>query len=137
LATAPSRTLYSATQYAALGQLFNATSTTPAPSFTSQPQLYGTDTYNFPMRNLSPIQGRWWTPDPAGLAAVDPGVVSPVGHTGATAQGPEGLTDTSAAGALSPGLTVSGVIPGISDAAAGLSIALDIYKTAKAVSQCP
>ena len=24
------------------------------------------------MRNLSPIQGRWWTPDPAGLAAVDP-----------------------------------------------------------------
>ena len=28
--------------------------------------------YDFPMREYSPSQGRWWTPDPAGLAAVDP-----------------------------------------------------------------
>ena len=70
LATTPSRTLYSATQYAAFGQPFDSTVGADV-SFTGQPQLYGTNTYNFPMRNLSPIQGRWWTPDPAGLAAVD------------------------------------------------------------------
>lgn len=28
--------------------------------------------YDFLMRKYNPIQGRWWTPDPAGLAAVDP-----------------------------------------------------------------
>ncbi|HEV2460741.1 MAG TPA: hypothetical protein VGS80_20495, partial [Ktedonobacterales bacterium] len=28
--------------------------------------------YDFLMREYNPIQGRWWTPDPAGLAAVDP-----------------------------------------------------------------
>ena len=28
--------------------------------------------YDFPMREYSPSQGRWWTPDPAGFAAVDP-----------------------------------------------------------------
>jgi RHS repeat-associated protein len=71
LATTPSRTLYSATQYAAFGQPFDSTAG-PDLSFTGQPQFYGGDQYNFPMRNLSPIQGRWWTPDPAGLAAVDP-----------------------------------------------------------------
>ncbi|MGH9481199.1 MAG: RHS repeat domain-containing protein [Terriglobales bacterium] len=27
--------------------------------------------YDFLMREYNPIQGRWWTPDPAGLAAVD------------------------------------------------------------------
>jgi len=33
----------------------------------------GGGVYDFPMREHSPSQGRWWTPDPAGLAAVDPG----------------------------------------------------------------
>jgi len=28
--------------------------------------------YDFLMREFNPIQGRWWTPDPAGLDAVDP-----------------------------------------------------------------
>ncbi|HXR97685.1 MAG TPA: RHS repeat-associated core domain-containing protein [Terriglobales bacterium] len=28
--------------------------------------------YDFPAREYNPLQGRWWTPDPAGLAAVDP-----------------------------------------------------------------
>src|SRR6185437_11403294 len=32
----------------------------------------GGGVYDFPMREYSPSQGRWWTPDPAGLAAVDP-----------------------------------------------------------------
>jgi hypothetical protein len=64
-------------------------------------------------------------------------ILSAVGHTGVTVQGLNGLTDTSATGVLSTGLTVAGFIPGLNDAAAGLSIALDIYKTAKAISQCP
>jgi len=290
LATTPSRTLYSATQYAAFGQLFNATSATPDLSFTGKQQLYGNDTYNFPMRNLSPIQGRWLTPDPAGLAAVDPTnpqswnayayvngnpleetdplglctesggfingvmqvngctqdipledalaqqamedlingtnqyrrypfghppifigvvrasrplvpgigsdpnngapwyrnscitsalgkgalsvgvdsiglipeaggisrmighgagyfgvvadragyrVVDAVGHTGAAAQGLNGLTDTSGTGVLSTGLTIAGFIPGLGQGAAVLSMVNDAIKTGIAISKCP
>ena len=32
----------------------------------------GGGVYDFPMREYRPAEGRWWTPDPAGLAAVDP-----------------------------------------------------------------
>jgi RHS repeat-associated protein len=38
---------------------------------------------------------------------------------------------------VSTGLSVAGFIPGVGQAAAALSISYDIYKTAKAVSQCP
>ncbi|HVA64743.1 MAG TPA: RHS repeat-associated core domain-containing protein, partial [Terriglobales bacterium] len=45
-------------------------------SFTGQNQdidsSHSGGQYDFLERELSPIQGRWWTPDPAGLAAVDP-----------------------------------------------------------------
>ncbi len=64
-------------------------------------------------------------------------IIKAVGGSTGTAQGLNGLTDTSPTGLLSTGLTVAGFIPGLNDAAAGLSIALDIYKTAKAISQCP
>src|SRR6185437_6344781 len=38
----------------------------------------GGGVYDFTMREYSPAQGRWWTPDPAGLAAVDPAVLEPL-----------------------------------------------------------
>ncbi|HUI85297.1 MAG TPA: RHS repeat-associated core domain-containing protein, partial [Candidatus Binatia bacterium] len=41
------------------------------PSFTGQNQDTATGLYDFLFRELSPVQGRWLVPDPAGLAAVD------------------------------------------------------------------
>jgi RHS repeat-associated protein len=45
-------------------------------SFTGQKQstdaLHSGGQYDFLHREYNPIQGRWWTPDPAGVAAVDP-----------------------------------------------------------------
>jgi hypothetical protein len=63
--------------------------------------------------------------------------VKAAGKSTDTVRGLNGLTDTSPEGMLSTGLTVAGFIPGLSDAAAGLSIALDIYKTAQAINLCP
>ena len=71
LASTPARTLYSSTAYTPYGQPFDQAGTAD-PNFTGQDQTYGGDQYNFLERNLSPIQGRWWTPDPAGMAAADP-----------------------------------------------------------------
>ncbi|MGH9395143.1 MAG: RHS repeat-associated core domain-containing protein, partial [Terriglobales bacterium] len=45
---------------------------TIAPAFTGQKQDSVPGQYDFLMREYSPVQGRWWTPDPAGLAAADP-----------------------------------------------------------------
>jgi RHS repeat-associated protein len=41
-------------------------------TFTGKKQDEATGTYDFPAREYPPIQSRWWTPDPAGLGAVDP-----------------------------------------------------------------
>jgi RHS repeat-associated protein len=41
-------------------------------SFTGQNQDTTPDIYDFMYRRYSPVQGRWISPDPAGLAAVDP-----------------------------------------------------------------
>jgi hypothetical protein len=63
-------------------------------------------------------------------------VVKAVGASTGTASGLAGLSDTSPEGLLSTGLTIAGFIPGVGQAASGLSIALDIFKTAKAVIHC-
>src|SRR6185437_11249998 len=52
------------------GELYDQTGSDPR--FTGQLAAIATNNYDFPMREYSPRQGRWWTPDPAGLAAVDP-----------------------------------------------------------------
>ncbi|MGC1783101.1 MAG: hypothetical protein WA708_11320 [Acidobacteriaceae bacterium] len=64
-------------------------------------------------------------------------ILNAVGHTGATVQGLNGLTDTSGSGLLSTGLTIAGFIPGLNDAAAVGSIGLDLFKTVEAIRQCP
>src|ERR1700746_1876814 len=56
--------------YAPFGEPY-AQSGTADPSFTGQRQDTVSGLYDFPAREYS-IQGRWPSPDPAGLAAVDP-----------------------------------------------------------------
>jgi hypothetical protein len=64
-------------------------------------------------------------------------IVNALGHTGAAAQGFEGLTDTSTTGVFSTGLTLAGFIPGLEQLAAGASIVNDAIKTGIAISKCP
>ena len=44
---------------------------TPQLNFNNQRQLEASDLWDFPTRELHSTQGRWLSPDPAGLAAVD------------------------------------------------------------------
>ena len=76
LATGTSGSLYWAAAYSPFGVVYDASGPgTVDASFTGQTR--GIDAtssggqYNFPMRDMNPIQGRWWTPDPAGAAAAD------------------------------------------------------------------
>jgi RHS repeat-associated protein len=71
LASTPSRTMYSSTSYAPFGENYNGAGTTDL-SFTGQNQDTVPGLYDFMFRRYSPNQGRWISPDPAGLAAVDP-----------------------------------------------------------------
>ena len=64
------------------------------------------------------------------------GVIKAFGGSTGAVQGLAGLTDTSAEGLVSTGLTVAGFIPGLGQAAAVGSIGVDVYKTVKAIGQC-
>jgi RHS repeat-associated protein len=64
------RTMYFDTAYAPFGEPY-AQSGTADPSFTGQRQDTVAGLYDFPAREYS-YQGRWSSPDPAGLAAVNP-----------------------------------------------------------------
>jgi len=77
LATTPNRALYSSTAYAPYGEPYAQAGNTDL-SFTGQEPdtmsvTNGTTPamYDFLMRKNSPVQGRWLSPDPAGLAAAD------------------------------------------------------------------
>jgi RHS repeat-associated protein len=70
LASTQSRGLYSSTAYAPFGEQY-ATSGTADPSFTGQNSDTVSSLYDFTFRRLSPSQGRWISPDSAGLSAVD------------------------------------------------------------------
>lgn len=77
LASTPSRALYASTAYTPYGAAYDQPVGLPAmKSFTGQPQdidsTYSGGQYDFPMREYNPIQGRWWTPVPGGIASVDP-----------------------------------------------------------------
>ncbi len=61
----------SSTAYAPFGEQY-ATAGTADPSFTGADSDTVPSLYDFAFRRLSPSQGRWISPDPAGLAAVDP-----------------------------------------------------------------
>jgi RHS repeat-associated protein len=69
-ASTTSQTMYSSTAYAPYGEPYAQAGTTDI-SFTGQNADSGTGDYDFLFREYS-IQGRWPSPDPAGLAAVNP-----------------------------------------------------------------
>jgi hypothetical protein len=64
-------------------------------------------------------------------------VIGAVGHTGTAVDGLVNAGNTTPQGLLSTSLTVAGFIPGVSDAAAVLSISLDVISTIQAVGACP
>ncbi|MGH9525686.1 MAG: RHS repeat-associated core domain-containing protein, partial [Terriglobales bacterium] len=66
------RTLVSDQAYAPYGEAYDATGGWVDRSFTGQQENLVRGVYDFPFREYSPAQGRWLSPDPAGLAAVNP-----------------------------------------------------------------
>jgi len=70
-ASTPSRTMYSSTAYAPFGESYSEAGTKDR-SFTGQGQDTAEPLYDFLFRKYSSTQGRWISPDPAGLGAVDP-----------------------------------------------------------------
>src|SRR6266478_322403 len=65
----PSRTMYSDVAYAPFGEPYAQAGTTDL-SFTGMNQDTVSNLYDFPAREYG-IQGRWASPDPAGLAVID------------------------------------------------------------------
>ena len=72
LATSPSRTMCSSTAYAPFGETHAQTGTTTDVSFTGADQDTASGMDDFLERRYNPTAGRWLSPDPAGLGAVDP-----------------------------------------------------------------
>ncbi len=70
LSSTPSRTLDSSAGYTPFGQLYDKTGSDY--SFTGDTSFLASGIYDFPLRRLSASQGRWISPDPAGVSAVDP-----------------------------------------------------------------
>jgi RHS repeat-associated protein len=69
-ATKPTSPYFSAA-YAPFGEQYAKSGIADA-SFTGKDQDMVSSLYDFPFRESSPSQGRWASPDPAGMAAVDP-----------------------------------------------------------------
>jgi RHS repeat-associated protein len=70
LGSTPSRTMYSSAAYAPFGESYTQAGTTDL-SFTGQDQDTISGIHDFLARKYSPVQGRWLSPDLAGLGAVD------------------------------------------------------------------
>jgi RHS repeat-associated protein len=70
LLTTPARAFSQSQAYAPFGEPYATSSLSPYQSFTGQNSHAGLDTYSFLYRQYGD-QGRWVSPDPAGLAAVD------------------------------------------------------------------
>lgn len=71
LTSTASRTLYSSSAYAPFGERYKTSGTVDA-AFTGQNSDTVSSLYDFEFRESSPSQGRWISPDPAGIAAVNP-----------------------------------------------------------------
>ena len=71
VASTPSRGLYYQGEYAPFGENYAETGTTDR-NFTGQNQDMVPDLYDFLYREYHPIQGRWISPDRAGMAVADP-----------------------------------------------------------------
>lgn len=70
LLSTPTRTFSSSLAYAPFGEQY-AKSGNVGGDFTGQAEFFGFDEYDFPARQYS-TQGRWLSPDPAGIDAVNP-----------------------------------------------------------------
>jgi RHS repeat-associated protein len=68
LTSTPARAVHSDSAYAPFGEEYTK-SGTDDPSFTGQNADTNSTLYDFTFREYSPSQGRWVSPDPAGLAA--------------------------------------------------------------------
>ena len=71
VASTPSQTKYYDVAYAPYGEGYAGSGTTDL-SFTGQNQDADSGFYDFMFRKYNPVHGRWISPDPAGMAAVDP-----------------------------------------------------------------
>jgi RHS repeat-associated protein len=71
LTSTAARGMSSSMAYAPFGEQYSV-SDTADPSFTGQNSDTVVSLYDFTFRENSPSQGRWISPDPAGLTAVDP-----------------------------------------------------------------
>ena len=71
LASTPNRAVYAYGTYAPFGENYAESPATDR-SFTGQNQDTVSGIYDFMFREYSPVQGRWISPDPSGMAAVDP-----------------------------------------------------------------
>ncbi len=71
LASTPSRTIYSDVAYGPFGEAYAQSGGGVDLSFTGMNQDTVPNLYDFPAREYG-IQGRWPSPDPGGMAAVDP-----------------------------------------------------------------
>lgn len=71
LTSTPSRTAYAASAYAPYGEQYDKAGSSD-PSFTGHDEGTTNTLYDFPFREYSASQGRWTSPDPAGIVAVDP-----------------------------------------------------------------
>jgi RHS repeat-associated protein len=74
-ASTTGRTMYSSSAYAPFGEQYAKAGSNNDQNFTGQQPDTTTGLYDFLFRRLSQTQGRWISPDPAGIAAVD--IVSP------------------------------------------------------------
>jgi RHS repeat-associated protein len=70
-ASTPSRTMYSSTAYAPYGEPYKQAGTTDL-SYTGQDQDTVSGMHDFLDRRFMTVQGRWLSPDPMGIGAVDP-----------------------------------------------------------------
>jgi len=70
LGSTPTRTMYFDLAHAPFGEVYASSGTTD-PAFTGERQDTVSGLFDFPAREYS-IQGRWPSPDPSGLGAVDP-----------------------------------------------------------------
>lgn len=92
LTSTPSRTAYASAAYAPYGEVY-AKAGSSDPSFTGQNQDTTSTLYDFPYREYSPSQGRWPSPDPAGIAAVDPASPQTWNRYGYVTNNPLALVD--------------------------------------------
>jgi RHS repeat-associated protein len=99
-ASAPTRTMYSDSAYSAFGEPYAQAGSIDS-SFTGQDQDTTAGVYDFLMRKYDPGQSRWISPDPAGLAAVDPTNPQSWNRYAYVINNPLALTDPSGLGPTS------------------------------------